>query len=590
MPKGTPVSFNKENHVVLNSIRKCDRKLPGCTECKLKGKECNYPEPMKRGPPKTATATHSGYQSSSSSSPTNNSDQQQKTKPRHAPYITRSLDVQQENQEQPISFQTVDLYFDIVSLGCPILQRQTMVSIINKPTDQEKRSEEVALMYAIQANCYQRLGKKEEGKRAFSHARQYLSQVFDLLDNFAIAGTFLYLAIYCLGEGSHNLSRYYLNSVQFYVVQNKAILKDNDYFVHLCKLLLYTQLLLEEEETLCALEAQTDHNHVISSDGYTMQVYHFKKMIDIFVFVTQSISDGSCGKGIPVQYSETLANMTNESTESIMKHLVFIENARSQFSRVEPEQPGGAVKNLTKVMYLLIIDGIRLAILARSPAPSDSVIIETANRISNTSTLPMFPYMPSHLHLVIGNAARIHLSVVKQIQRGERPCGDINFYEYLKKDLRALVLLAERFTIVEKRQQALIDEISEVLIRKEQQNELISNIQQQTMNYQNIIAAAVSELSKTPDLAVLPETAEHELEQLIFDTATEVGRPLPNDTTIDELLAGPLNVQVPEDFSEQGDPFSAVMQDNFDFDMFKTPTTDNYYADNSHLLNDRTLQ
>lgn len=505
---------------------------------------------MKRGPPKNMQVSYNNQQpinqqvqgSSPSLSPKN----------RHSPYGSTSLSPENVPNQQPINHQIVDLYFDIVSIGCPVLQRTTMLGICSKQPQENSQAEEVAMLYAIQANCYQRLGRKEEGKEAFRMSRKYLSDVFDLLDNFHIAAAFLHLSLYCLGEGEHNQSKYYLNSVQFFINQNKERLRDNDSFVNLSKLVLYVQLLLEEEEALTALdieiqkESQGLQQNLVITERYTLQVYHFKKMIDLFLFVTQNVSDGLCGKSIP--------QAPPVSPNDIVKtHLVMANTQAMQFNRYHLEN-SPAAKSITKLMHLLIIDGLRLGILSRSPAQSDEAIIETANRITGYTTLSYFPYLPSHIYNVINNAARIHLALYKQIQRGERPDNGIDYYDILKKDQRALLLLSERYSMVEKRAKPILQQLSEEILKRERQ----------VVHMQHMFSGNTGHVSAANLPAYFPEDREalQRIEQITSQ-----------NPSLTQLPPFPETMQ-------KDDPFAAVIEDGFDFDIFSNvPQTENFYTD-----------
>ena len=551
----------------INTNRKCDRTLPGCMQCKLKGKECRYPEPMKRGPPKTALQMQpypssidgSGIRASSGNGKLSTDD---------------AINTGNNNtDDQPINFQIVDMYFDIISLGCPIIQRSVMMDIISKnPLMNSNAPEEVALMYAIQANCYQRLGRKIEGRTAFNTSRKYLSQVFDLLDNFAIAGTFMYLSSFCMGEAEFNQSRYYLSSVQFFVAQNKQRLKDNIHFIHLCKTFMYLQLLLEEEEALDILSEemknseQALHTNVVTTEKLTLQVYHFKKMIDFFMFITQNISDGQCGSSSnlspsvpPPQFSSTMEE------QLIQNHIQMIYSIPSQFNRSRSEA-SGTIRQVTKLMYLLMIDGIRLGILTKSQTQSDDVLIETANRIADFTTISYFSYLPPHVHTTVMNAARIHLSLIKQIQRGERISNGVDYYEYLRKEQRALTLMAERFTIVEKRFKSLLPLINEELMKRDQQFEQQIHSIIQTQQLQNQL------------LAIIPDdvNAIAQIHEIIGVKDVDLN----TMNSYADVTRISLNIHTVPDSMGQ-DPFAVFLSPSFDINQVTTSplSKENFYSD-----------
>lgn len=382
------------------------------------------------------------------------------------------------NEEQSVNFQIVDMYFDIVSLGCPIIQRSTMLDIIAKNPLNEQGPENISLLYAIQANCFQTLGKKHEGRKAFFTARKCLSEVFDLLDNFAIAGTFLYLGLFCLNEGELGQCRYYLGSVQFFIDRNKDRLADNLQFIYLCRSLLYTKLQLEEAESLEILNQDLDFTKsshldvVVSTEKFTQQVFHMKKMMDFFLYISQNMKDGDCGiSGLAIPQPQF---SSSAEEQAIVAHAQMIIKPQAQFNRVRQEK-SPVTAALTKLMYLFMVEGVRLGILSKTASESENAIIETANRISELTTVSYFPYLPSHTHSTVMNAARVHLSLVQQISKGLRPneaeVSLAKYYDYLRNDLKALTQMAQRFSIVEKRTKNLLPMIQQELRNRELQTE-----------------------------------------------------------------------------------------------------------------------
>ncbi|KAL9643117.1 hypothetical protein ABK040_003916 [Willaertia magna] len=602
--------------------RKCDRKLPACSFCKLKGKECKYPEPMKRGPPKTATITTNNNNNSSSqnSHDSNTSNNNRKNNVRHNPYPTTN-NQKQTNNEIPVNIQTVDMYFDVLSLGCPVIQREIMLSIIQKKgindnDNNNEKADELSLLYSIQAYCYQRLGKRKEAKESFQLARKYLTSVFDFINNFLIAGSFLYMSFYCLGEAEFGLSKYYLQSVQFYITQNRHTCQDNLNFIHLCKLVIYLQLVIEEEETLFLAERDTPFN-VNSTDSYTLQAFHFKKMMDLFIYLTQHMSDGNCGKEInennmmQESYELNLNNENSFSQEVAKNHLIFLEKTAKQFNRFHSKrQTNDLIKNSTKLMYLLVLDGLRLFILSKTKQ-SESLFIDTANRISRLSELNLFFYMPPFVCSLIANAAKVHLQVIKQIENGQRDVFDDgnDYFDLMRKDLRGLKLLSEKFSIVEKKYFKLVTEIEETLSRTDGKFiNIISSNNTLTNNNNNMNNTLPHNIALNFNQQQLSGNQQQQqnivgsFRELLVGSSTNMFGNISvpssiisnnnnnlNDITqlgLNEIFQHPLNIhELPSNFDSNKDPFASVFSDQVDFDLvlkpvnnenFPAPSNNNY--------------
>ncbi|EFC44742.1 predicted protein [Naegleria gruberi] len=520
-----------------------------------KGPQPKTSSPEQHSPSSSASSldktSHQVYNTSSSSSSIKSTSL---SSHRHNPYQTTTpsslpsshYDISNNSSEPaPFNYQIIDLYFDVVSVGCPVLQRDAMLMICSKRPEENSKAEEVAMLYAIQALCYQRLGRKLEGRASFKMARKFLSDVFDILDNFQIAATFLYLANFCIGEGEPNQAKYYLNSVQFFIDQNKEQLANDELFGNLCKMFMYIGLLMKEDAVIFSNDeglqegVGTDlKKQLILSEKALVVIYQF------FVFFTQHISDGECGKTVPPSTSESI----------LQEYILTINSQAIQYNRYQLES-SPAKSSVHKLLHLFIIDGLRLGILLKSPNNADDAIIEIANRVTNYSTLMYFPYLPSHIISVVANAARVHLAIVKQIQRRERFDNGVDYHDIIRKDHRALTILADRYTIAENKARTLVKQLRDELVERENQ---LARMYRQPTQQQSLPQYSAIDL---PNVIPNDEESSQRLEEM-----------LANNPGIDKLPPLPSSNE-----EQASSPF-------LDFDFFTPSNSENFYTDPQMLL------
>jgi hypothetical protein len=122
--------------------------------------------------------------------------------------------------------QTMDIYFEIVCLGFPLMERHKMELLLfyhhNTTSTKAPANEELALMYAIQAFCYQRIGQRQLAQQFFERSRATLSIVFDqVMHSFPVAACYCYLAYYLISDDDLDKAKFFLHNVNQYLDHKK---------------------------------------------------------------------------------------------------------------------------------------------------------------------------------------------------------------------------------------------------------------------------------------------------------------------------------------------------------------------------------
>jgi hypothetical protein len=122
--------------------------------------------------------------------------------------------------------QTMDIYFEIVCLGFPLMERHKMELLLfyhhNTTSAKAPANEELALMYSIQAFCYQRIGQRQLAQQFFERSRATLSIVFDqVMHSFPVAACYCYLAYYLISDDDLDKAKFFLHNVNQYLDHKK---------------------------------------------------------------------------------------------------------------------------------------------------------------------------------------------------------------------------------------------------------------------------------------------------------------------------------------------------------------------------------
>ncbi|KAL0482480.1 oleate activated transcription factor [Acrasis kona] len=196
--------------------RRCDRLLPTCTECKSKGKSCQYPENQKeelteRYTPRRVTHPNLKIGFTHSNLP--------------LPLITLTL------QPTDKEFKYIDLFQPIsfeMLLFCPHLTSRELSDVLlylDKQHDgvacqlEAPKWESIAFVYGVLAFYYRQDGNDESAHFFFELCRNLMTQNdFESVSNtFETACCFQYLGLYCMINENELRAKYFLSNVRGYI-------------------------------------------------------------------------------------------------------------------------------------------------------------------------------------------------------------------------------------------------------------------------------------------------------------------------------------------------------------------------------------
>ncbi|KAL9646143.1 hypothetical protein ABK040_008020 [Willaertia magna] len=403
--------------------KKCDKTLPSCLSCLKKGISCCYKTPKRTRKAKT----------------NNNENETQK-------HLTKR--------------NVIDIYYSVICEGCPCIERQELENYIFPTNDNLPNRKEIeTLFYSIQSLCEQRLGLLEVAEESSKKAKKGLSKRFDQIENYYIAATFTMLAIYEFGNNNINLSRYYLNATNFYfeLKEGKEL---NKYESGL--------------KTTITLFKITHLTSVGITDDSLMQ-QSAKGLTEVFNCVT--------GKTIHPQVLEVLFKTIAQLDESNVKS--FVESIdlfgqevhKIMLEKIKESRTKDVFEGIDHLMHNLISNSWKIIAFSQVGTEND-LIEESAAKITELTENELFPYLSFAVIPFIMISSKIHLKLCKIAiveNNGPKLCkfSGLDYFELLKKDLRAINIFANKFKRVYVVYGPIIKEMEEVLLLKQSLNDKI---------------------------------------------------------------------------------------------------------------------
>lgn len=467
------------------------QKLPICSECLLRGRECIYNIPKKKGRirggknkkkkpeqgldsktitsfqpsiPTTSTTTDTVISTAGKSTtcspqidlirqryaqrkdpyPVSNGDQDLELRKRLTSLIPTTLNnLLSENYslyKQFLKRNTIDTYYNIISTGHPVVAKKVFEDFLFNDS-QQQNTELMALVFSIQALVEQRFGRKERAVEDINISKQLLSSLFDKYDDFFVVCTFNYLSYYFAGEGDDSRARFYLNTVDHYF-NDKALL-DHEALSQEVKN-------LDKWKTVTKLSIDSQNFHSTDDDHFMCN-----RLSLIYRYAT--------GRQMPDEYM-TIARQQITS-QNVISYLGLLDSVCSfltlhnQTFSFTPEQ-----RELSSITDAMVYHGSRMRILIEAGIRGHLIEV-SANKIIDETMKPTFPMVPVALASVVAGACKVHLSIIRMIRVGKRVNGSdgIDYYEYVAKGLRALRILATRYGRVLKFCSIIMKEQEEVI-------------------------------------------------------------------------------------------------------------------------------
>ena len=293
------------------------------------------------------------------------------------------------------------------------------------------------LFLALQAVCEQQMGMKDLAEETMQQAREGISRFFDHHSDFLIACTFTFLSYYEAGCGRVKNARYYIQSVEFYFKE----LEDTALSIHQVRL----------KQVLA-----TAYGWIQKNDDHLELIQTWPTMLET-----------ATHQRVPHEWRSILEKDVTPSN-----YVTILRTVETVYDSLQEKFP----KNVLAIAKPMLLSAIRIAIFARVNKGRE-LIEECALAITLLTENENFTMTPVTIVPHVALAAKVHLQIVKSIERGQREnpvvvrmpfskefeLESIDYYQILMKDLRALYLLASRFKKVDVFYSGLIREIEGIL-------------------------------------------------------------------------------------------------------------------------------
>ncbi|KAF0980943.1 hypothetical protein FDP41_012731 [Naegleria fowleri] len=494
--------------------RKCDKRLPNCSNCKRLGKECSYRSPKKRGPqPKKGenenplalpemghdheddigeddqSHSHSHQRkrkqsefqhddqfdsdfvtpgASNNISPQSGDTHASSLVPTTNSHIDHSSTRLSEEYIKKLCF---DVYKEIVGDCLPAAQKTKMDKLMNhslsgnnivtgavkkKKLMNEIDVPDLALLYALQSVCFQRIGQHDLSKQLYQRSRQTVSTVFDNITDFNVVCSYAYLSSYLVGEGDFLGAKFYLNSVLFYLEQQKHNTSESD---------------------AAFLKSLTTVIHLAMEEDKSQVCFLLNRLLSLIITKHPELN---------IEASENRFLICEEELSEKMRKLDLLTNSLSTSCT---DTLCSSKKDLSKIVYLMYLDTMRIKVLEKHGMKDSIHVKEAADRITSLTRIPTFELAPVIVVRSIAVAARVHYNLmVKDLSAFQ----DDMLVRSLSDDLKALKLLGTKYEVVKTRFQQLIRDIELILEQVElfrlQRHNSFNNGQPQTFEATDIFS------------------------------------------------------------------------------------------------------
>ncbi|KAG2386062.1 hypothetical protein C9374_003211 [Naegleria lovaniensis] len=368
---------------------------------------------------------------------------------------------QQPTEKHLDKRKVLDLYFTLNSER--LIERQELERYLSsragsklKDSEEDLENTELAvdnkkevftMFLAMKAYYEQQMGL-EGAEETFKKAHEALSKMFNKHSNFYVACTYAFMAGYESACGRLKMAKFYLHFLNFYFDEMSDEEKQN--------LSIY-QKNLKKHQQFITLGCKNDSS-IMTLIRDWLEVY------ETFL-----------GISFPTEWKTFVTQHLN-----IHNYLLIIKIIESmeQLGRIHVSKSGdGTMLTIFNDAATFVVNGIKIGILSAVGCGRD-MIEESAFKITQGTESNFFNLLPPFIvpHLVA--ATKVHMHIVKSIERGERnmtsspnngnsTLTSIDYYDILSKDLRGLRLLGKRFKKVVLQNKKLLDEVEEILQRKQ---------------------------------------------------------------------------------------------------------------------------
>ncbi|EFC42063.1 predicted protein [Naegleria gruberi] len=515
----------------------CDRALPSCSGCKWRKVECVYEE-AKKGASRIRKKKKSNndgkitfqMENSSFNETCNNLISINNLTINSGSIITNSSiggngsnisagvgvggNLYQTINEFAEMRKYLDIYEEMMSEIWVINPKELETYLLSKDDSLPNCKEVKAMFMAIKAQIEQETLASPTADESARKARDALSKIFDEHSNFYVASAYAYLACYEIGCGKLKTARFYLKFVEFYLDENPIDdLKATKYQINLKK---FKQVL--------TCEAKSENTAM-----GMLKDWH-------------EIAEKHIGVKFPKEWSMILDQKLTESTYVIFIQMLDAVISICKGMMMKNQRVSGTLNDIAEIVG----NGLKIRIYTEMNRGKDK-IEECALKITTTTESGQLSFSPSFLIAPIAAACKIHLQIVKLIEKGDRkncdvssPLGAIDYYQVLSKDLRALQILSKRYKGVQLFHHNMIKEIETIIERKQFYNALNECITNQSFSPPTVDLSKIESANEffqyISNLNDLTPTTEREDENLVQHRMKEYEESL--NSFLDSFSAG----------------------------------------------------
>ena len=386
-----------------------DKKQPSCSKCQKKNIECIYVEHKKKRPvPQQVTEAES-------------------------PSTYRDLGISIESipnhmlLSHSIRHNTIDAYFEVISLGCPFIEKEELQRFIFS-NDLSQNLELLGLVLSIQALCEQRFGFSDLAQDSANKTRQILQQYFDNCDSFYVACTYVNLGLFFSGEGNVKKARFYSYCADYY-----------------CK----------NMDRTCWNEYQRNLNWTKITLEYNIN-FPFLKPSDLFhIFKDIQQID------MPQEWKDAILDIENSTIQNVEERIV-IYSMIAHCAKGKRRMTGfGTI--ICDLIHESMQYGIGIAMLSFvDPIFFKNRIYELALQMTKLTEHEHFMYCPPVIIQNFLMAIKVHLEFHKFIETEGLDKNE--YYNVASRNLRAINMLKNRYNIINKNYMDVVHELERVAL------------------------------------------------------------------------------------------------------------------------------
>ncbi|KAL0485296.1 oleate activated transcription factor [Acrasis kona] len=624
------------------SHRRCDRKLPACGECLAKRKKCTFLIPRKRGPGlvstngapltlKQGTSQHKhGYHPYNLSAGPSSANT-----PLMSGGGSFSLgDVnfslnnsvgEQDMIQRYMAAQTMDIYFEIVCLGFPLMERHKMELLLyyqhNVNATSAPPSDELALMYSIQAFCYQRIGQRTLAQQFFERSRGTLSTVFDqVMHSFPVAACYCYLAYYLTSDDELSKAKFFLHNVNQYLDHRRQQYRENKKTRDSPQQMV-RETFLQQLVVICNILIQNSLN------DFHGQLFSLGKLIKLFHTLTiykQKAADPVKSESMTLgllddeydddddpeklcRYMDHISIADANSITEQCKHLpnckkdgkfptptnpnqpiidcVRVERISVAFQRFFDTLSGKITEmqlDILKLTFLMIAQGVKIQMLVRSGGELLPMTVQTADRITALTATHWYAMCPPLVVSAVANAALVHIKLYESGVSGEER---LKVMSLIREDLRALNVMKGKYNLVSSRYADTLVELEKISKHYDEQQAMFISFMDQ-MNKPKAANKSSVSLTPQPHQSTPPSNQAPAYYDFNFDAerSTDSNPFTPQSVSISDMENGvvdlpsiDINNQPPAAEEELDDFINTLLNDNTLLTPTRVATPDEFF-------------